>query len=404
MRFIDSSAREETDPVSAVGDPHVTSVTGKKFDLYKTGRSSFVLIPEDILPESVPKLLITGNVVSYAGDLCAPTSWQNVQISESMADGHEVLARAVQAEDEGFRESSSESLAGTLLQNKILRVIKKNLVKKCLEMLAESAELNDDYTESYEQFGKCLNSGNHEDSTVGAKIAEPLSLNASASEDEQLNLKEHIDHTKGEPNVISSIACQSIAAVSSSPVLGILRKKSPEVLHMIDSVEESAVQQPMPQIMEEIIEVIQLVPVIMKVQKTVEVPQVQYIDKIVDVPVVAQRHVLTSQSVQKTVEVSQVQFPDRVVGVLVMMQRQVPQEPIQERIVEETDVAVTRVKEEIIEVVKEILIEGVKPIPQERVQNYTVEQTVDVPVPQILDGNWWKNPTYFARTNVRSCR
>ena len=51
-----------------------------------------------------------------------------------------------------------------------------------------------------------------------------------------------------------------------------------------------------------------------------------------------------------------------------------PQGRIQERIVEETDVPVTRVKEEIIE-----------PIPQERVQNYTVEHTVDVPVPQILE-------------------
>ena len=33
----------------------------------------------------------------------------------------------------------------TLQQNKILRVIKKNLVKKCLEMFAEIAEKKDDY-------------------------------------------------------------------------------------------------------------------------------------------------------------------------------------------------------------------------------------------------------------------
>ena len=34
----------------------------------------------------------------------------------------------------------------TLQQNKILRVIKKNLVKKCLEMLAETAEKKDKFT------------------------------------------------------------------------------------------------------------------------------------------------------------------------------------------------------------------------------------------------------------------
>ena len=93
MRSTDSSACRETDPLSAVGDLNVTSVTGEKFDLWKTGRSSFVPIPKDIQPESVPKLPITGNIVPYGGDKCAPAFLQNVQSSGFLDDGHEVLVR-----------------------------------------------------------------------------------------------------------------------------------------------------------------------------------------------------------------------------------------------------------------------------------------------------------------------
>ena len=158
-------------------------------------------------------------------------------------------------------------------------------------MLAEVAELKDDYTEPYEQFGKGVNLGDHEDSTVGAKIAELLRLNASVSEDEQQNLKEYVDRTKGELNDIYSIAGESIAAVSSFLILAILRKQSHEV------------------------------------------PQVQYIDKSIDVPGVRQGQVPTIQPIQKTVEVPQVQFLDRVLDAPVAMQVHASHERIQERTV-----------------------------------------------------------------------
>merc|ERR1712217_54181 len=81
----------------------------------------------------------------------------------------------------------------TLQQNKILRVIKKNLVKKCLEMFAEIAEKKDEYKKFYEQFGKCLKLGVHEDSTNRTKVAELLRFHTSKSGDEQISLKEYVD-------------------------------------------------------------------------------------------------------------------------------------------------------------------------------------------------------------------
>ena len=72
----------------------------------------------------------------------------------------------------------------------------------------------------------------------------------------------------------------------------------------------------------------------LRVQKTVEVPQVRYIDEIVDEPVVMQGQVPTTQIVQKTVEASRVQFPDRVADVPVISRRHAPGPLIQEEIVE----------------------------------------------------------------------
>ena len=82
----------------------------------------------------------------------------------------------------GFKDSEELPLniyRETLLQNKIMRVIKKNQVKKYLEILAEIAELNAAYEKFYEQFGARLKLGINEDSTVGVKIADVLMFNTS---------------------------------------------------------------------------------------------------------------------------------------------------------------------------------------------------------------------------------
>merc|ERR1712164_6293 len=131
----------------------------------------------------------------------------------------------------------------TLQQNKILRVIKKNLVKKCLEMFADIAEKKDDYKKFYEQFGKCLKLGIHEDSTNRQKIAELLRYQTSKSGDEVISLKEYVDRMKEGQNDIFYITGESIQGVSSSPFIETLRKKGYEVLYMVDPIDEYAVQQ-----------------------------------------------------------------------------------------------------------------------------------------------------------------
>merc|ERR1712176_369466 len=118
-----------------------------------------------------------------------------------------------------------------------------NMVKKCLEMFAEIAEKKDDYKKFYEQFGKCLKLGVHEDSTNRVKVAELLRYQTSKSGDESISLKEYCDRMKEGQNDIYYITGESVAAVSSSPFLENLRKKGLEVLYMVDPIDEYGVQQ-----------------------------------------------------------------------------------------------------------------------------------------------------------------
>merc|ERR1719265_421652 len=131
----------------------------------------------------------------------------------------------------------------TLQQNKILRVIKKNLVKKCLEMFAKIAEKKVDYKKFYEQFGKNIKLGIHEDSTNRAKLADLLRYQTSKSGDESISLKEYCDRMKEGQNDIYYMTGESVAQVSSSPFIETLRKKGFEVLYMCDPIDEYCVQQ-----------------------------------------------------------------------------------------------------------------------------------------------------------------
>merc|ERR1711896_113697 len=131
----------------------------------------------------------------------------------------------------------------TLQQNKILRVIKKNLAKKCLEMFTEITEKKDDYKKFYEQFSKNLKLGIHEDSTNRAKLADLLRYQTSKSGDESISLKEYCDRMKEGQNDIYYMTGESVAQVSSSPFIETLKKKGFEVLYMCDPIDEYCVQQ-----------------------------------------------------------------------------------------------------------------------------------------------------------------
>merc|ERR1711872_578234 len=130
-----------------------------------------------------------------------------------------------------------------LQQNKILKVIRKNIVKKVMDVIEEITEDKENYKKFYENFSKNLKLGIHEDSNNRKKLSDFLRYHTSSSGDEMTSLKDYVSRMKESQKQIYYITGESREQVANSAFVERVKKRGLEVIYMTEPIDEYVVQQ-----------------------------------------------------------------------------------------------------------------------------------------------------------------
>lgn len=131
-----------------------------------------------------------------------------------------------------------------LQQNRVMKVIKKNIVKKCIEAMSELAEDSEKYKEFYSNFSKPIKLGVYEDTTHREKLLELLRFDSTYNKEKEqsVSLKDYVTRMKDTQKGIYYIIGENRNILYESPLIERVKNKGYEVLLMTDPLDEYVMQ------------------------------------------------------------------------------------------------------------------------------------------------------------------
>ena len=130
-----------------------------------------------------------------------------------------------------------------LQQNQIMKIMKKNIVKKVLDKFNELAEDEDKYMEFYNQFHKNLKLGIHDDASHKPRLVKLLRFYSTKSDEKMTSFESYVSRMKENQEHIYFISGESKKSVENSVFLEKMKKHNLEVLFMCDPIDEYCLQQ-----------------------------------------------------------------------------------------------------------------------------------------------------------------
>jgi len=127
-----------------------------------------------------------------------------------------------------------------LQQDRLVRNIRRNLVKKLFDLLTEMAP--EKYETFWQEFGPVLKVGVHTDIENKNKIADLLRYKTTKSDGKWKSLQQYVADMAPDQKEIYYITGENLSALINSPLLEQLKSKDFEVLLMTDPIDEWVTQ------------------------------------------------------------------------------------------------------------------------------------------------------------------